>query len=74
MQEVVRAEVLNLLQAGIIYPISDTKGESYLGCTQKVGGDYCAKREGRRYAYTHYHRLEEAKCRDKEEPFSFALH
>ena len=41
LQEVVRAEVLKLLQAGIIYPISDSPlGESYSSGTKEVE-DYC---------------------------------
>ncbi|KAL6348691.1 hypothetical protein AAG906_019425 [Vitis piasezkii] len=40
MQEVVRGEVLKLLQAGIIYPISDSLwiGSSRWGCNY---GDAC---------------------------------
>ena len=44
MHEVVRAEVLKLLQAGIIYPISDS---AWVSLTQvvikKIQGDYCVK-------------------------------
>ena len=37
MQEVVRAEVFKLLQAGIIYPISDSPwGESYSSSAKEI--------------------------------------
>ncbi|KAM2032529.1 hypothetical protein ACFX1T_014533 [Malus domestica] len=38
MKEVVRAEILKLLDAGIIYPISDTKWVSALHLVPKKGG------------------------------------
>ena len=43
LQEVVRAEVLNLLQAGIIYPISDSLGWVLLKWYQRSQGLLCFK-------------------------------
>ncbi|KAK1679942.1 hypothetical protein QYE76_040790 [Lolium multiflorum] len=43
MKEVVRNEVLKLLEAGIIYPIADSRWVSPVHCVPKKGGnDYCA--------------------------------
>ncbi|RVW13751.1 hypothetical protein CK203_087215 [Vitis vinifera] len=49
MQEVVRAEVLKLLQAGIIYPISDSPWVSPTQVVPKKSGitmeaEYCDKK------------------------------
>ena len=38
MKEVVRKEVIKLLDAGIIYPISDSKWVSPVHCVPKKGG------------------------------------
>ena len=38
MKEVVRAEILKLLEVGIIYPISDSKWVSPIHCDPKKGG------------------------------------
>ena len=38
MQEVVRAEVIKLLDAGVIYPISDSAWVSPIHCVPKKGG------------------------------------
>ena len=38
MKEVVRTEILNLLEAGIIYPIADIRWVSPVHCLPKKGG------------------------------------
>ena len=38
MKEVVRKEILKLLEAGIIYPIADSKWVSHVHCVPKKGG------------------------------------
>ena len=38
MKEVVRNEVLKLLEAGIIYPITDSRWVSHVHCVPKKGG------------------------------------
>jgi hypothetical protein len=38
MKEVVRKEVIKLIEAGIIYPIADSKWVSYVHCVPKKGG------------------------------------
>jgi hypothetical protein len=38
MKEVVRKEVIKLLEAGIIYPIADRKWDSHVHCVPKKGG------------------------------------
>ena len=38
MKEVVRKEILKLLEAGIIYPIADSKWVSPVNCVPKKGG------------------------------------
>ena len=38
MKEVVRKEILKLLQAGIIYPIADSQWVSPVHCVPKKGG------------------------------------
>jgi hypothetical protein len=38
MKEVVRNEVLKLLDTGIIYPITNTRGVSHVHCVPKKGG------------------------------------
>ena len=38
MKEVVRNEVLKLLEAGIIYPIADSRWVSNVHCVPKQGG------------------------------------
>jgi hypothetical protein len=38
MKEVVRKEVIKLLEAGIIYPIADSKWVSHVHCVPKKGG------------------------------------
>ena len=38
MKEVVRNEILNLLEAGIIYPIADSRWVSTVHCVPKKGG------------------------------------
>ena len=38
MKEVVRKEILNLLEAGIIYPIADSEWVSPIHCVPKKGG------------------------------------
>ena len=46
MQEVVRKEVLKLLDAGIIYPISDSSWVSPIQCVPKKGGMTIVENEG----------------------------
>jgi hypothetical protein len=38
MKEVVRNEILKLLEAGIIYPIADSRWVSHVHCVPKKGG------------------------------------
>ena len=38
MKEVVRKEILKLLEAGIIYPVADSEWVSHLHCVPKKGG------------------------------------
>jgi hypothetical protein len=38
MKDVVRNEVLKLLDAGIIYPIADSRWVSHVHCVSKKGG------------------------------------
>ena len=38
MKEVVRNEILKLLEAGIIYPIADSQWVSLVHCVPKKGG------------------------------------
>ena len=38
MKEVVRNEILKLLEAGIIYPIADSRWASPVHCVPKKGG------------------------------------
>ena len=38
MKEVVRTEILELLKAGIIYPIADSRWVSPVHCVPKKGG------------------------------------
>ena len=38
MKEVVRTEILRLLEAGIIYPIADSRWVSHVHCVPKKGG------------------------------------
>ena len=38
MKEVVRSEILKLLEAGIIYPIADSRWVSHVHCVPKKGG------------------------------------
>ena len=38
MKEVVRTEILKLLEAGIIYPIADSRWVSHVHCVPKKGG------------------------------------
>ena len=38
MKEVVRTEILKLLEAGIIYPIADSRWVSLVHCVLKKGG------------------------------------
>ena len=38
MKEVVRKEILKLLQAGIIYPVADSQWVSHVHCVPKRGG------------------------------------
>ena len=38
MKEVVRTEILKLLEAGIIYPIADSRWVSFVHCVPKKGG------------------------------------
>ena len=38
MKEVVRTEILKLLEAGIIYPIADSRWVSPMHCVPKRGG------------------------------------
>ena len=38
MKEVVRMEILKLLEAGIIYPIADSRWVSHVHCVHKKGG------------------------------------
>ena len=38
MKDVVRNEILKLLEAGIIYPIADSRWVSHVHCVSKKGG------------------------------------
>ena len=38
MKEVVRNEILKLLEAGIIYPVADSHWVSHVHCVPKKGG------------------------------------
>ena len=38
MKEVVRKEILKLLEAGIIYPVADSQWVSHVQCVPKKGG------------------------------------
>ena len=38
MKEVVRTEILKLLEAGIIYPVADSQWVSHVHCVPKKGG------------------------------------
>ena len=38
MKEVVKSEILKLLEAGIIYPKADSRWESHVRCVPKKGG------------------------------------
>ena len=38
MKEVVRKEILKLLEAGIIYPVADSQWVSLVHCVPKKGG------------------------------------
>ena len=38
MKEVVRKEILKLLEAGIIYPVADSEWVSHVHCVPKKGG------------------------------------
>ena len=38
MKEVVRMEILKLLEAGIIYPMADSRWASHVHCVPKKGG------------------------------------
>ena len=38
MKEVVRKELIKLIEAGIIYPIADSKWVSHVHCVSKKGG------------------------------------
>ena len=38
MKEVVRKEVVKLIEAGIIYPIADSKWVRHVHCVPKKGG------------------------------------
>ena len=38
MKEVVRTEILKLLEAGIMYPIADSRWVSHVHCVPKKGG------------------------------------
>ena len=59
MQKVVRAEVLKLLQAGIIYPISDRTWVSPTQVVPKKSGVTTVHNEkGRGNAHPSYYRLE----------------
>ena len=44
MKEVARTEILKLLEAGIIYPIADSRWVSPIHCVPKKGGIHCKKR------------------------------
>ena len=53
MQEVVRAEVLKLLQAGIIYPISDSPWASLRkSCQKNQGSQWCKMIRERKFLHT----------------------
>ena len=58
MQEVVRSEVLKLLQAGIIYPISDSTWVSPTQVVPKKSGVTTMGNEKGGDAHPPYHRLE----------------
>ncbi|RVW13757.1 Retrovirus-related Pol polyprotein from transposon 17.6 [Vitis vinifera] len=58
LQEVVRAEVLKLLQAGIIYPISDSPWVSPTQVVPKKSGLLWFRMKRRRNYYTPHFRLE----------------
>ena len=58
LQEVVRVEVLKLLQAGIIYPISDSPWVSPTQVVPKKSGITMVQNEKGRSCYTPHFRLE----------------
>ena len=58
MQEVVRVEVLKLLQADIIYPISDSSWVSPTQVVPKKSGVTTVLNERRGNAHPAYYRLE----------------
>ena len=72
MQEVVQAEVLKLLQAGIIYPISNSPWVSPTQVVPKKSEITVVQNNKRECLYTpHYrlkgvYRLQEIECNDKE--------
>ena len=80
MQEVVRTEVLKLLQAGIIYPISDSPWVSPTQVVPKKSGITMVQNDkGEKVYMPHYrlegvYRLQEVECDDKERPFPIALY
>jgi hypothetical protein len=74
MQEVVRAEVIKLLDAGIIYPISDSKWVSPIHVVPKRAGLTVVKNQNNELVPTHiqsgwrvcidYHKLNVATRKD----------
>jgi hypothetical protein len=81
MQEVVRAEVIKLLDAGIIYPISDSKWVSPIHVVPKKNRDYSDKEQRQRVGSNSstvrlesLHRLQKAEFCNKEGPFSSTIH
>ena len=81
MQEVVRAEVLKLLDAGIIYPISDNKWVSPVQVVPKKGGMTVMKNDNNKLiptrtvtswrVYMDYRKLNAA---TRKKPFSIAFY
>ena len=78
MQEVVRAEVLKLLQVGIIYPISDSPWVNPTQVVQKKSGITVVQNDKGEYVSTcltmeGVYQLQEVECGDKEGPFPVAF-
>ena len=53
MKEVVRNEVLKLLEAGIIYPIADSRWVSLVHCVPKKGGITVVPNENHYQKFVH---------------------
>ena len=80
MQDVMRADVLKLLQADIIYPISDSPWVSPTQVVPKKSGIMVVQNDKGENVSTRLTigwrvcRLQEIECSDKERPFPVALY